>query len=524
MLVAALRFSVVTSVAVFLAVPALAAPVTFDQDHPLFRLLTAAPQKRFAVAAELVLAPESASTEEIRDLVSKAPFKYLFRASKTAQAALDFVLLKRSGGVVPALAIGAEKSGPNLLLLAVDGLRSDYVGAYGHPRPTTPRLDALARDGALFVAAVSTSSWSLPGHASLLTSLYPSAHGLESREELASMRLSREVTTLAEAFQNAGFDTAGLATDALLDPRPGFDRGFDVYVRRAGTVVEQTARARLWLEWHVYHVARGLEPGRFLLFVQIDGSSSSAAMPAPYAAMFPALADSDQARAIAAYEAQTRWVDDQIGILIDALSGLGLGDATAVVVTASHGTELGERGAYGAGNSLHAEQLRVPLIVRFPGRVEPGQRIAGTVSLLDVLPTALTWAELAPVASAQGMDLTPYVRRPGHEDLPPPLPQRDLVAELGPAERDWERPFHIRALRSGDRKLIVHRATDGAKQKTMFDLAADPSEKHDLMQNADANLTAVAVVLEQKLRTHMLAAAAPTPLPTAAAADHGHAH
>jgi arylsulfatase A-like enzyme len=517
------------AVSVVVAAASSAATVQFDYEDPLFRLLTAPPQSRFAVAAELVLDPDTVSTEAIRQQVSVAPLKYLFRASRTAQAALDFVLLKRDGAAIPLPEADSATRPPNVLLISVAGLRADFVGAYGQKRPTTPRIDALADQGALFTSAYSTSAWSIPGTGSLLTSLYPSRHGLESEGTARDSRLDRGATTLAEAFAGAGYDTAAVVGDTRLAGPRGFADGFDLHLEREASAVELAALARLWFEWHLFHASRGLEAGSFFLFLQfadIDLSDSDA--PAAYRAIFPPADPSPQGEAAAAYAAKVRAVDDQVGVVLDALDVLGLTGRTAVVVTASHGYELGERGAYGAGQSLFDEQLHVPLVVRLPDTVAPAQRIPGVASILDVMPTLLAWTGVPVPPGVAGDGLAGIVRAPG-EETQQAIVERDLYAELGPAEREWSRPFHERAIRSGGLKMLVRRNPDGTNSRLLFDVRADPGELRDLA--ADASRQTSLADLENRLREHM--AAAPTrtpPQPTATpgqaveAADPGHAH
>lgn len=515
--------------AVVVAAAAAAAPLQFNYEDPLFRLLTAPSKSRFAVAAEIVLDPETVSTEEIRRQVSVPPLKYLFRASRTVQAALDFVLLKREGGSVPAPEADVVTRAPNFFLISIGGLRADFVGAYGQSRPTTPRIDVLAAQGALFTSTYSTSSWGIPGTASLLTSLHPSRHGLEMEGTPRDARLDRGTTTLAEALAGAGYDTAALVGDTGLAGRRGFADGFDFYHEHAAGAVELASLARLWFEWHLFHAGRGLSPDSFLLFLQfadIDDPGRDA--PTVYRNIFPPGDSSHHGKAVADYAARVRAVDDQVGVVLDALDGLGLADRTAVVLTASHGYELGERGAFGSGRSLFDEQLRVPLVVRLPGTVAPAQRVAGPASVLDVMPTLLTWTGIAVPPGTEGHGLATALRARG-EEKQQAIVERDLFAELGPAEREWRLPFHERAIRSAGWKALVRRNPDGTNSRLLFDLAEDPGERRDLAAE-DAQRTRLEQ-LEQRLREYMAAAPRRTPPhPTATpgraaeAAHPGHEH
>lgn len=507
------------------ATAAAAPPLQFDHDDPLFRLLTAAPQQRFAVAAEIVLDPETIATDAIRQRVAVAPFKYLFRASKTAQAALDFVLLKRDGGAVPSLPEPETSLPPNVLLVSVAGLRADAVGAHGEARPTTPRLDAFAAEGALFTDVSAPSSWGLPGNASLLTGQYPSRHGLESAGAPRETRLERSATTLAEALGAGGYDTAAIVADRDLAPIRGVGDGFELFLQRPAGAVEIAGLARLWLDWRAFHVSRGLEAPTFFLFLQLNDPGSGAAPDARYAALFPPRADSPRAAAEAAYAAAVHAVDDQIGVVLDALAGHGLADRTLVVLTSSHGLEVQEDGSRAWGTALDPAQIRVPLLLRLPATVAAGQRIDAPVSLVDVLPTLLSWTGRPPLAAADGVALAAIVRAPGQESAPP-LAERALFAELGPADRDWEKPFHERAIRADGWRLTVRRDADGTNVRRLFRAGAGAGADAGAVRDpaADADARAQLARLEEQLRRYMDAAPQRTPLPTPAppATDHDH--
>ena len=118
-----------------------------------------------------------------------------------------------------------ELSPRNLILISLDTLRADRLSCYGYERPTSPRIDALAKRGTLFEFAVAESSWTLPSHASLFTGLVPRAHGAT----LPSRRLTENATTLASELQRAGFETIGLTEGGYVGRSYGMDKGFAIY-------------------------------------------------------------------------------------------------------------------------------------------------------------------------------------------------------------------------------------------------------------------------------------------------------
>lgn len=349
-------------------------PLVIQHDDALLRLLVAHPQQRFAAAAEIITDPNSSLTDEIRARTSEAPMKHLFRASKESQAALEFVLLKREGGRVAARTRSADSS-PNVVLLAADGLGAEMLAVNRDGFEGSPRIDRIAREGVVFEKASAPSAFSLPAYASLFSGVAPERHGLPSAARRGKDRIDRELPALAALLGDIGLDTAGFFTHPSLDGAWGFARGFDLYQGRlrAGAVA-LVAHARLWLDWHAFHAARGLESEAFFLFLQLADLRDPAQIPEAYRALFP----NDAAAAA------LRLVDDQIGVLADALAGFGvLDDTVFVVVGAPTGaTEPGD----GAGRSP------VALVMRYPKRIPAGRRIAAPVGTEQLLPVLVSWA------------------------------------------------------------------------------------------------------------------------------------
>lgn len=136
------------------------------------------------------------------------------------------------GGIAVAVIAGvalwiglSKRQAEMVILISIDSLRADHLGTYGYPRDTSPAIDALAASGAVFEDAVSTSSWTLPAHMSLLTSLPPEAHGVWGDKRA----LGESVPLLSEVLQRAGWGTFGLVSGPYLESRFGYDRGWHVY-------------------------------------------------------------------------------------------------------------------------------------------------------------------------------------------------------------------------------------------------------------------------------------------------------
>lgn len=288
----------------------------------------------------------------------------------------------------------------SLVLVTIDTLRADHLGAYGYPRDTSPRIDSLAKEGLLFERAFATSSTTLPSHVSLFTSTYPARHGVVGNFLGMRRRLPKglgALPTISEMLKREGYATAGFVSSAVLSPPTGIDRGFDVYEapafgrgkgkhrnpQRPGAETMQEARA--WL-------ATAQEP--FFLWVHLFEPHKPYSPPARFRSMFQTddvVLEFLRVRGISPehadltnrYDGEVRAADELVGQLVDGLKERELYEETIFALTSDHGEGLMQHGVL-EHNELWNEHLHVPLIVRIPGR-EPG-RHSGLVSLIDVLP------------------------------------------------------------------------------------------------------------------------------------------
>ena len=298
----------------------------------------------------------------------------------------------------------------NVLLVVLEGARADHLGCYGYGRDTTPFLDQLARQGVRCTAAYTSAPSVLPATASLLSGLFAHAHG--ATEESGALAPGR--TLLPELLRGAGYRTA--AFDSSVGPEHGLGRGFDRYysgrgvgttgraadyARRASDRVlgrrdagarRSTLALREWL-------AAGGEP--FFAFVSYRETSGAQPPPAPYDRQF---AGDGINEAVAWHDGALRYVDLRLREVADALIAAGQWDRTLVVVTATHGRGLeAERPDE---PSFSPAGLRVPLLLRAPGRVPRGFVVDDVAQLPDVAPTVLSLARVAaPDAPMQGRAL-----------------------------------------------------------------------------------------------------------------------
>jgi arylsulfatase A-like enzyme len=304
--------------------------------------------------------------------------------------------------------------GCNVVLISVDTLRADHVSAYGYARATTPRIDALARGAVLFENAISQSSWTRPAHASMLTGLYPSEHGITSIRD--GRKLAPDVRTLAGELKRAGYRTAAFTGGGNMSAHFGFDRGFSVYRERHRRLGDHTRSLAAWLD-----AAPGVP--FFVLLHGFDAHKPYRARPCDRRAL--ALPDGpprslerackrggneEDRRALTdGYDAAVHRADAGVGRLLEVLARRGLLDRTVVVLTADHGEELFDHGGCFHVRTLHREILHVPLVVAVPG--VRARRVAGIVpasvtvpqTLLDLVgvPAHLPGASLAGVVGGE---------------------------------------------------------------------------------------------------------------------------
>jgi arylsulfatase A-like enzyme len=356
---------------------------------------------------------------------------------------------------------------PNVVLLSMDTLRARAVGVYGAERPTTPTLDALARDGALFENAFSPAAFTLPGHMSMFTGLDVRDHGAVSLRTV----LAPAHRTLPELFRSAGYATGAVISASWIAPYLGFRRGVDAFAEYDppvapppyGVPCEAFTKGLEWMQLH--------RDRPFFLFVHDFQVHRPYAAPPPYSALFgtppsgdgPVESESLRFR----YEQEVRDADDQIRAFLEGLDALGLADPTLLVVTADHGEAFGEHGLFEHTRDVHDEMTHVPLLMRLPGVVGAGRRIAEPVSLADILPTMLDVAGLPAPPVVDGTSLLPLLA--GSADRLP----RDGVFTQAQSRGifDW---FDLTAIRTR-----THACLHDARAGTVdcFDRRVDPWER-----------------------------------------------
>ncbi len=397
----------------------------------------------------------------------------------------------------------------NVLLITVDALRADRLGAYGARRNTSPAIDALAGRAVLFENCFSQGNSTELSFGSIFTSLYPSMHSVRRYKYLASP-LAEEVETLAEHMRDAGLHTIGLADNPFIKREWGLAQGFDeldefhygylrllpvrtltalrllhpperipgLEVPRAATVVDEAIRRLhrmhnrpFLLFMHFMDVHHPyIPPVRHQELFRSPGSSpiDPQALWNRGWAIFrdlpsqpELLSPGDLNRIVDLYDASVHYVDEQIGRLLATLDQLGLTRKTLIIVTADHGEEFLEHGdIFHKNQSLYDELTHVPLIIYDPSAPN-GRRVKQIVRHIDLMPTLLELFELPPDPAAQGQSLQPLLTGTGSWLSVPAFSQS----------------YEALAVRTPTRKLI-HDLVRG--RSLCFNLIDDPNERRDI--------------------------------------------
>lgn len=444
---------------------------------------------------------------------------------------------------------GSAPSRPNVLLVTIDSLRADHVGAYGYLKARTPTLDRLAAEGVRFTNAIANQPGVNSAHASLFTGVYPASHGV--RRQMMDV-LPPGLPTMADHLLASGYATAGLFSWLSFEPAySGLERGFQSYVdltvnlpgyladRRTSTLAATYQRLRSSLalpgavdrqtppadqlreqldgkadvttdaaiNWLRGHQA-GSREQPFFLWLHYFDPHYPYTPPPPFdqlepdgctncldggmdtirrlrAEPSPEFAPAQISRLLQYYDGEVAFTDRELGRLLQAMRTLGLDQNTLLIVTSDQGQSFGEHDRWLHGSSLHDHEVHVPLIMRFPGRLPAGMIVDAIAQQIDLLPTAFELMGLPIPEGIQGQGLVRVIR--GQEDGT----DRYAITELRDRSavsiitRDWR---------------LIKNTTDGSV--ALYRTAEDPDDLYDL---ADAEPDVVAELdglLEQWRAAH----------------------
>ena len=340
----------------------------------------------------------------------------------------------------------------NILLITLDTMRADRIGAYGYAAARTPHLDALAKSGVRFDDATAPAPITGPAHTAILTGMHLARRGV--RDNVITP-LPSGATTLAEMLSARGFATGGFVGAFILDRPYGFAQGFETFrgftrvdsgteanAERTGDAVVNDANQ--WIA--------GLDPGKpFFAWVHLYDAHLRYQPPAPF----------EQT-----YDGEVAFVDEQVGRLLDAIRARSLLNDTLVVVIGDHGESLGEHGEEGHGIFVYDAVLRVPFIVSGPG-VPAGVVVGEQVRALDVVPTILDLLGFPATDKADGTSLAALIRG-GRRDAPPASYAESHYPKI---HYGWS---ELRAIRADGWKAIE------APARELYNLRQDPREQKNL--------------------------------------------
>ncbi len=449
-------------------------------------------------------------------------------------------LVYMGGDVHPSSAVSNGK--PNILLIVMDTCRSDFLSCYGHTIETSPNIDGLAEEGALFQNMVATAPWTVPTHCSMFTGLYTSSHGA-SWEHLY---LDDPITTVAELLRDDGYQTVAISNNALVGPATNLVQGFnDFYGMWKGSSRFPTTCSQI--KGHLLSLCDRADAGArstneviqgwlerrhdsskpFFMFVNyfephllynppedwrrkfIEDSETVMKMrKMNVRTLYRMLADeSKEGLALSAeeisalrglYEAEIAYLDMRIGELVKYLGDQGYLENTFLILTADHGENIGEHNLLDHQLSLYDTTLRIPLIIRYPSLVPSGVRIKAIAQSVDVFTTILDVASLSNdnvgytvagknlLSSIRGED----TRVTAYSEYMSPRDQFKRVqswAEAKGVDSEFLSFFdrRLKSVRNDTLKYIW--SSDGRDE--LYRISTDPGEEVDLKESGDLQIT-----------------------------------
>lgn len=377
---------------------------------------------------------------------------------------------------------GLLRRKPNILLISMDTVRWDRLSTNGYSRETTANIDMLAKEGTVFTQCVSQASWTTPSHISIMTSQYPSIHGViqpitERFRKLAPLKI-----TLAEVLREKGYETVAFTGhSAGIYGKFGLYQGFNQY-RENGDLYRSPHDIEIIVPRVVDWLKRFGKARPFFMFLHTFETHL------PFTNAFYAGDSVDfrnkgqyHAHLSDLYDGDLRFTDEHLGNVFDELRNLGIMDNTIVIITSDHGYVMpGEHGAYeGYSDNLYEGCIRVPLIMRFPAKIPANTIVKNQVRLIDIAPTILDLLGHRNHPEFQGTSLLSLM----HGEKTEPIIAYAEAMNAGP-ERKMMRTDLFKYIFIPEMiKEKIEELEDAGKnlaQRELFDLADDPWEAENL--------------------------------------------
>lgn len=369
---------------------------------------------------------------------------------------------------------------PNIILITVDCLRFDHMGIYGYQRSTTPNIDVFFKDAARFTQAVSQSSWTSPGILSILTSLYPSVHGMDAKGKVFDKNFLTPLKQLRdEGYVTLGYDTTQNYAD------PGWTLESEKIPPTETLKKHRNDKFFAWFHFREPHLPYAPpEPFKSVFFKEpysISKEKLQHVMESRIALKGKIQFDAGDLPAIRdLYDAEILYQDSLLSELFEYLNSSGLADNTIVILTADHGEELLEHGFIGHASTseeatVYDEVVRIPLLIKIPGN-PVALPMTKQVQQIDIMPTLFDLMDLKPQYPSQGQSLLPLIFMQGKNPVSQAFIETSYCGWRCPKNRMQER---IHAVRAETWKFVEERKPAGTTY-AFYDLIQDKGETTNL--------------------------------------------
>jgi arylsulfatase A-like enzyme len=412
-----------------------------------------------------------------------------------------------------------ERKNKNVILITIDSLRADHLGCFGYSRNTSPNLDNLAKEGILFLQAISNGPGTRQSFQSILTSTYPLMYG--GYEYLSDKR-----TTIAEVLKENRYSTAAFHSNPFLSRFYGYDRGFDMFDDNIGVkglglndakqkIIDKlrTYKKLFVIIKSMYYFFKGGElphatadminrkaitwmktnPDKFFVWLHYMDVHNPFVPPYNHLRQFHAhhisrrgmfklnnkmfnkpnkISKDELKTLIDLYDGEIRYLDDAIGSFLNELKETGILDSTIIIVTSDHGEEFKEHGGLGHGPKLYDVSLHVPLIVYIPEFMDKNAAIKNLVSLLDIPPTILDLIGIQQNENFQGTTLVPIIM--GQQK------SSGVISEVSHGENSLKiDPTKRKISYRTENWKYIHDEENNRRE--LYDLQSDPNETKNLI-------------------------------------------
>ena len=384
----------------------------------------------------------------------------------------------------------------NVILISLDTLRADRLGAYGYERNTSPNIDAFAESSVLFEHMVAESCWTLPSHVTMFTGLYPATHNVI----LPKRAVGPDTKLVAELLHDAGYDTIGVTAGGYLIPRHAMDRGFDFFngypkgfkhaiAMAQDQILALDRKSPFFLFLHTYDIHCPYDPGADFTGTFESGSAEFIETKDRCGRTGFAIVDISPGQATFLsdrYDDSILEADTDLGTFFEFLRINGFLEDSLIIITSDHGEEFLEHGKVGHVKSVHRELMLVPLIIRAPG-LEP-RRISEQAGLVNITPTILDFAEVATDTLFDAPSLRAMITGPADVSAEPVPRISQAGGDIGRLYSAMTPAWHLIQDPVSDQVALYDMAADILEQNNVAD--ENPGIKDRMLESIEAYVAA----------------------------------